>query len=161
MDVATMSAEQLIVEVGLACEREQRMGTGGIRKAETVGSRRRIPVLLLQLLAVCMGGPVLAHLMDALCWDHRHYRSGLPDLLLWRILLPTGHGSDVADHLESNAAGSSAARRSNARARTSTSDLVNSTEAEIRQGWLRLVPGACYECRFVEVKGPRDVLADK
>jgi hypothetical protein len=44
---------------------------------------------------VCLGGPALAHICDALCWNHKHFTGGLPDLLLWRVWAPPPHPSAI------------------------------------------------------------------
>jgi hypothetical protein len=100
-----------------------------------------LPMQALQVIAMGLGGPSIACLCSAFCFDYRHLTGGMPDLLLWRIktcadtiasfsflpsVMTSGdfHGPDV-DFL-----------------------LPNILECSI-------------EVRLVEVKGPRDHLSEK
>jgi hypothetical protein len=65
------------------------------------------PLQLLQLLAVGIGGPGLACLVDALAADHKHLTGGMPDLLLWRVLLPAGAGVGSSAATAARASGES------------------------------------------------------
>jgi len=47
---------------------------------------RHSSLSVLQATAVCVGGPVLSTIFRALCMDYRHFSSGMPDLLLLRVL---------------------------------------------------------------------------
>jgi len=42
------------------------------------------PVEVLEAVAECTGGKVLAHMFDLLARDYAHWHRGLPDLVLWR-----------------------------------------------------------------------------
>ena len=67
-----------------------------------------------------------------MAWNHKYFTGGLPDLLLWRVVVPSASFVDAADVLRN---------------------------AESSR--LPLLPTASYECKLVEVKGPRDVLSEK
>jgi hypothetical protein len=133
-EVACMSALELIVALRA-------------RYSEQHGRACRImswghSLALLQLAAVCLGGSRLAKLADALLFDVRGRSGGLPDLFLWRVLLP----------------------ETNQPAAPSSSSVASQEDAVVAaspSAGLQLVHGAQYECRFVEVKGPRDRLSDK
>lgn len=55
------------------------------RGLECRGMSWRYPLHTLQLLAVCLGGRVLAHICRALCVNWKYLGSGFPDLTLIRI----------------------------------------------------------------------------
>jgi len=136
--IAAASRAELVAWVGssfAANEGKSNRGAGW-------GSRGGWPLPLLQLAAVCVGGRSLAVVVDALLFDHKQRSGGLPDLFLWRVVAPSrGTAPDAA------VAGPGATPSPGPDAAS--------------PGWLRLVRGAQYECRWCEVKGPRDRLADK
>jgi hypothetical protein len=124
--LAGSSGEQLIDVVGSAWRAHYGQVSRGLKWSAQ-------PLQLLQLMAVGLGGPALACLCDALCWDHKHLMGGLPDLLLWRVMVPSGGGALVPGPPPPSCA---------------HPDLV-------------LPPGAVVHVRLVEVKGPRDTLSEK
>ena len=99
-----------------------------------------LPMQALQIIAMGLGGPSIACLCDAFCFDYRHLTGGMPDLLLWRITT----SQDAA-----------------------TSFSMPSTV--VSGGWhgpdVDLIMPNVLECsievRLVEVKGPRDHLSEK
>lgn len=144
--LASTSAAELVAWVGVAFEEHQGQSCCGV-------SWGAFSVGLLQLAAVAVGGPGLASICDALCWNHKHFHGGLPDLFLWRVLVP-------AQALLS----ASSSSRDGAESRVPRDEQSRPAEGSLQRdvrGWLRLVRGARYEARFVEVKGPRDHLSDR
>ena len=117
---------------------------------------REWPVAMLQLFAVCVGGRALAQMVDSLMWDHKQRSGGLPDLFVWRVLAPGGGVQEPVAAAASGGARPSLALQCSVAGAAAGLDGSSPTH-----GWLRLVAGARYECRWVEVKGPRDRLSDK
>ena len=141
------------------------------------------PLPLLQLLALGLGGAALACLVDALAANHKQLTGGMPDLLLWRVLVPDGAGSEepaaaidaaaaaahpstlvaathavaVTDQLLHRTTGGGAGEN------VETPPQLLPTEARRQRQWpdLCLPAGAVVQVRLVEVKGPRDKLSEK
>ena len=94
----------------------------------------------LQIIAMGLGGPSIACLCDAFCFDYRHLTGGMPDLLLWRI-------STSLDAANSFSIPSSI-----------SSSGMHGPDVDL------LMPNVLecsIEIRLVEVKGPRDHLSEK
>jgi len=89
------------------------------------------PLALLQLIAVGLGGGTLAALCDALAYAHRNLQGGLPDLLLWKVTQTQTDTPFPVFPLKDS----------------KHSDLI-------------LPQGARVDIKFVEVKGPTDLLRD-
>lgn len=90
-------------------------------------------------LVACSVGPrALAAVCEAMCADFKHMSGGMPDLLLWRVWRPDT-GEAVPVEVERDEEG-----RLDAPALPDPAD-----------------PALCWAARAVEVKGPRDRLADK
>jgi hypothetical protein len=99
-----------------------------------------LPMQALQIIAMGLGGPSIACLCDAFCFDYRHLTGGMPDLLLWRI----STSLDAANSFSIPSSISSCGMHG------PDVDLLmpNVLECSI-------------EIRLVEVKGPRDHLSEK
>ena len=149
-----------------------------------------LPTTLLPL-QVCLGGPALAHLCDALCWNHKHFTGGLPDLLLWRVIAPpspaTGRVREPQQCGDGPAEPASPGDAPGGDGEIARADALLGLGAghggKEDGSWdgsgdgdgdgmggrvggdatldLPLIPHALYQARFVEVKGPRDRLSDR
>jgi len=76
-ELATMSAVDLIKDLGQVYRRHFR--------TKCLCVTWQCPLDTLQLVAICFGGANLASICRTFCTSYRHFRSGLPDLLLVRI----------------------------------------------------------------------------
>jgi len=133
---------------------------------------RHTPLGLLQAVAACLGGSVLAAMFRTLSLDHRHFNAGLPDLLLIRALKPVADSWEVAE-AHTWLAPSIVARLDPfavrvRRKRRVDEDLMGDPSEKgqaapaaaddedqpisFRDGWH-------FEARLVEVKGPSDTLS--
>ena len=102
------------------------------------------PVSFLQLIACGLGTRVLSHVCYALCANHKHLNGGLPDLLLWRVLLP--HSARALQRHEGK--------------RCYLTPIEERSNLFPDLGW-SLPEGSIVQAKLVEVKGPRDRLSDK
>jgi hypothetical protein len=134
---------------------------------------KHTPLGLLQAVASCIGGAVLAAMFRALAMDHRHFSAGLPDLLLIRALRPSGDSWEVAE-TDSWLTPSIAVRldpfvaRSWRKRRVDEDDLRGESSENVRDELaaveddekpITLPPGWRFEAQLVEVKGPSDTLS--
>ena len=137
------------------------------------------PLAFLQVVAVGLGGPALARILAALALDSAHLSGGLPDLLLWRVLVPLDMpGVEVAQQESHGEGGLPNCRRPLPEAarllRHAGPGGGQAHRDELR--WPSDVPLSAPPClwellpshlseilvevRLSEVKGPRDVLSD-
>jgi hypothetical protein len=128
--LAVLHSQQVCSEVGDCWRKHYGQVCRGLRW-------NAYPLQLLQLVAVGLGAPSLACLCDALCWDHRHLTGGMPDLLLWRCVVPAGNALPKADI---------------------STESAHGPDLDVEQ--LAAV-NALVQVRLVEVKGPRDKLSEK
>ena len=98
----------------------------------------RYPLGLLQSLAVGLGGPAVAVLLDAISYNHKQLKAGFPDLTLVRATVPRVH-----------------------LARATACLAVSGGGLPVDWGFLCGTLGLVVEAALVEVKGPRDVLSEK
>jgi fanconi-associated nuclease 1 len=125
-----------------------------------------IPLQFLQLVAVCVSGPTLAHIFYNLCRNQKHFSGGMPDLFLWRILAPGAAmlaappaSSETSATVEVVDVSWSQDSCEHVVASLTRHPATSASNDKIQD--LQLIPGARYEAMCVEVKGPRDRLSDK
>lgn len=115
----------------------------------------------LQLIAACIGGTALAGILDVMAFLHKHFRGGMPDLLVYRSrprAAADGSGGTHAmrEQQPAPAAGVTAS--------LPTAD-ENGADDEHGDPAMRDIvldeDNFVFEAKFVEVKGPRDRLFDK
>lgn len=130
--IATSDSESLCMLVSSAWRKHHGRAMRGV-------TWTRFPLALLQLIAVALGGPTIAALFDVIAKDHRALSSGLPDLILLRV--------------NPGVAAASSAHQ--------PEEIFSGTDAETDAPELSLPQNMTASIRFVEVKGPSDVLSDK
>jgi hypothetical protein len=133
---------------------------------------RHTPLGLLQAVAACLGGNVLAAMFRTLALDHRHFNAGLPDLLLIRALKPVADSWEVAEshtwltpsieaRLDPFAVRVRRRRRTDEDLMGDPSEKVSTDSAivEDEDQPISLPLGYRFQARLVEVKGPSDTLS--
>ena len=144
-----MSGEELAAEVEKAWQEGHGMVCRGLGGAWS----GTYPLRLLQTIAVGLGGNALAHIFDAMAYSYKNLASGLPDLLLWRVMWGDSSGSSPTN--SSSASGSSSSSQ-DAAFESMQSGMLDAGGA---MNWS--CPHLRIQVRLVEVKGPRDVLSEK
>ena len=178
--IAAASGDALIAELGALWRANYGRACRGLRWEGA-------PLQLLQLVAVGLGGGSLAAICDAVAWNHKQLSGGMPDLLLWRVVVPSDAvelplllqptGVAAVVPVDGPAAMDGEA--------TTTAEVVQQPEGKpepeehpaplpsdhprrskaalAAAAWpdLRLPPRASVSVRLVEVKGPRDRLSEK
>ena len=167
--IARMSAQQLVAELRRCYIAHFGQVCRGVHWLSS-------SLQFLQLIAVCVTGPTLAHIFEVLCSNHKHFSGGMPDLFMWRVLapkepvalpavVPFQQGTvDVIDISFSQDSAEAVAATATVFATATSSFLLPTAPppdglTDIKD--IQLIPGALYQCKCVEVKGPRDRLSDK